>query len=101
MGTQIPFAFIAYKYNEPSSVNPDGALLLALVQRKLWPKAYGCTKGGSLVAAMVVVLRAGLGLVFTFVALLLQKIGGWLRWNSRSRRFAEPPTGNGSLELAR
>lgn len=30
-GTQIPFAYIAYKYNEPSTLNPDGLLMPIMV----------------------------------------------------------------------
>ncbi len=30
-GTQIPFAYIAYKYNEPSTLNPDGLVMPIMV----------------------------------------------------------------------
>lgn len=30
-GTQIPFALLAYEYNEPSTLNPDGYLMPAMV----------------------------------------------------------------------
>lgn len=31
VGTQIPFAILAYKYNEPSTLNPNGYLMPAMV----------------------------------------------------------------------
>ena len=46
MGTQIPFAFIAYKYNDPSPVNPDGLVLpIFVVLVDSWVSTYSAYMG--------------------------------------------------------